>query len=514
MSSPQKTEEELHTFLKKCGLSQSVLEKEVIPVLRKMEVSNEILLRSFCWSERVRTLAKKLGMSSESINKIIYQCKKTGLSSGDFRVLAGKGNSRRSLFLPLVLVFLSFVALVGTYSSVFSFGDSRPGSGFFDWDGLGLEEHKRHIPGEEICNLSKSQEEDLKRVQYDSVVRTRLETNTPFTDLDVKAGGIVCVSDAADVGEDISKLFDLTMYGIYYAKQNGLTFMVPRLMSQAYAVGKFQNLYPTETEKVIIYFLDGYCEGKMTARKKFKSTKITTQKLLQESKPDFNFKRAFYENIWPRKEIVNVVDAYLEKYFGNGPFAAVQLLSGNCEKEMTAAGLNPRMCSPKRDFAMHIVSQFVNDRPLPPLFVLSDGQNGNALTTYKTENDFQFDKLCTRTTFICSIIRLEISARSNIFLGAKTSPISVTVSRLRAHRQLRTGVFYPNILQYSPEIELEEFYGSWYNITEWSFIHKSGKKKQDPSKLLDLKEEDLYLDPYEELDMEEAEALKEESGKK
>jgi len=441
-------------------------------------------------------LAKKLGMSEENLKKITYHLKKSALSRGDFRVLSG--NSGRSLLLPFFLLASALVILMGTYS--FSMGyDSRPGAAFFDWDGLGLETNKHHINGEEICNISKSQEEDLKRVQYDSVVRTRLETNTPYTNLDVQPGGIVCVSDASDAGEDISKLLDLAMFGIYYAKQNNLTFMVPKLLSQAYAVGKFQNIYPTEEKKVVMYFLDGYCEGRMSAKKKFKSTAITTAQLLQKSDPDFSFKRAFYENIWPRKEILNVVDAYLEKNFGNGPFAAVQLLwdSGNCEKAMAEKGLNPRLCSPQRDFVTHVMSNFINDRPLPPLFVLSDGQKKDKLSTYNSPNDFKFDKLCTRTTFICSIIRLEITARSNIFIGAKINPTAVVVARLRAHRQLRTGVFYPNILEWTPEMKQEEFYGTWYNITEWSFIHKSGKKKQDPAKSkLIFDEEDLYLDPY------------------
>ena len=40
---------------------------------------------------------------------------------------------------------------------------------------------------------------------------------------------------------------------------------------------------------------------------------IASIQMMAESNPDFNFKRAFFENIWPRKEINNVVDAYLEK---------------------------------------------------------------------------------------------------------------------------------------------------------------------------------------------------------
>lgn len=109
---------------------------------------------------------------------------------------------------------------------------------------------------------------------------------------------------------------------------------------------------------------------------------------------DSSFVRSFYSNVWPRKEIVNVVDRYIYDNFGDRPYAAVHLrwFKGACKQRMIAAGNDPLLCSPTRDVAESIMKKFTMQSNIPPVFVLSDNENQAALQTYS--KDFFYKGNC------------------------------------------------------------------------------------------------------------------------
>ena len=128
--------------------------------------------------------------------------------------------------------------------------------------------------------------------------------------------------------------------------------------------------------------------------KSLKSFSLGSSQLRQFFEFDSSFVRSFYSNVWPRKEIVNVVDRYIYDNFGDEPYAAVHLrwFKGTCKERMAAAGKDALLCSPTREVAESIMKKFTMESTIPPIFVLSDNENQEALQTYK--NDFFYKGNC------------------------------------------------------------------------------------------------------------------------
>ena len=90
-------EPSLLSFLEKGGFSKYDMELEIIPVLKSLQITNEILLRTFCWSEKVRQRAREAGMSTTTIRKICVLGRTSALIDGDFRVISSTEYRRFAL---------------------------------------------------------------------------------------------------------------------------------------------------------------------------------------------------------------------------------------------------------------------------------------------------------------------------------------------------------------------------------------------------------------------------------
>lgn len=305
-------------------------------------------------------------------------------------------------------------------------------------------------------------------VRYDSFFRLNLQRVRPYAGLKLQPEGLLCIPEEDLINADIVELINVTMYGTYYAKQRNLTFMPPKGFFESYAVEKIQNLYPLSSHKVVLEYADGICSRNSQLYNEFPIKAMPLEALMNVSNPDFVFKRAFYEILLPRPHILDFVDRLHSTKLNDAPFASVSFTTPieECAETMSKNGLDDKLCTPKRDYANLVFSR-VMEKELP--FLVWGGMNESqvALETYGYAQDVNMRKLCQGSESICSVLWLEMSARSTIFLGAKIDPWAVTIARLRAHRQLRNGILYPSILDYTPDKKIKEIYGAFFNPKYW-----------------------------------------------
>mmetsp|Transcript_9015 Transcript_9015/g.19459 ORF Transcript_9015/g.19459 Transcript_9015/m.19459 type:complete len:355 (-) Transcript_9015:2077-3141(-) len=132
---------------------------------------------------------------------------------------------------------------------------------------------------------------------------------------------------------------------------------------------------------------------------------------------------ALQDHLQPR------VDTYINKKFGNKPFASVHVrwLEGDC----TFRGGDKGYCPLNRTTALASIVQKTGRTDLP-IFVATDRERKDIDAVYEEAKDYFFDGKCSGLE--CAVIDFEIISRSNFFVGALASTAAIIQDKRRKHR--------------------------------------------------------------------------------
>lgn len=145
-------------------------------------------------------------------------------------------------------------------------------------------------------------------------------------------------------------------------------------------------------------------------------------------------------HLYPRPDLMAIVDNFIDNSFRNNPFVAVHLrnLEGGCKSIMC----NPTYETTKKRIRKLLPKQFWEF----PIFVASDGQKPDVENTYRhIDNVYFFTGSCIGTG--CAVIEFEICSRANAFFGTKESTSDTNIDLWRQYRTVSiNGINIPSIM--------------------------------------------------------------------
>ena len=258
--------------------------------------------------------------------------------------------------------------------------------------------------------------------------------------------GVICTHGAAG---RLNNIIFHERVGLYVAWQLGRTFVAAPEMSNYYDVERMGNMmFPgIHSYRTVVPYDASLCNDTVITG----VYDIATLKSVigergtisgwdlfykYEPPPEY-FVNAFMGNLFIRPDLTDIVDKFIDDYFGGGPYIAVHLrdLEGGCKSDL---------CNPTHDTLMaRVIDTLPESYHNLPIFVASDGQRPDVESTYDGKAVFYRGE-CVGTG--CAVIDFEICSRANFFVGTSESTTDIDIELWRGNRKNIVGFNFKGII--------------------------------------------------------------------